>query len=51
MKVYVCYWDCDSDEGCSAPEAAFLTEQEAIDWCKDDPVHYQYKDFDLGEPL
>jgi hypothetical protein len=47
MKVFVCYWDYDSDEGCSSPEAVFLTEAEAVEYCKDDPAHHAYSEFEV----
>lgn len=44
MKVYVCYFNYGSYEGCSTPQAVFLTEQEAHDWCKNDQVCSDYKE-------
>lgn len=44
MKVYVCYFNYGSYEGCSMPQEVFLTEKEALDWCKNDKVCSDYRE-------
>ncbi len=48
MKVYVLYYDYNSDEGCGAPEGVVFSETEADDWSnKDDHEHYAVAEFEV----
>jgi len=46
VKVFVLYSDFGEHEGCSAPEAVVLSEQEAMDWVKAEPEFRGYSEFD-----
>jgi hypothetical protein len=49
MTVFVCYYDYGLDEGFSHPVRAFLTEEEAKNWVKEDgSLDAEYVEIEVG---
>lgn len=47
MKVYVCFYDYDQYEGCSAPVAVYKDEQDAINWVQAHPYFRRYEEYEV----